>query len=68
MKWREAANAATPELTAVHSSVAVLTCSFHATAMLMLLACVEEARSLSDRRGAAKRHNCAAAWAVHALC
>ena len=56
MKWLEAANAARPELKAVHSILALLTCISLAVAMLVLHACVEEASRLGDRRGAVQRH------------
>ena len=68
MTRHAAANAATPDQKAVHSSLALLTCSFHDVAMLMLLDCDEEACNLGDRRGTAQRHNRAAAWAMHAMC
>ena len=68
MTWHEAANAATPDQKAVHSILALLACMFHDAAMLELLGCAAEARSLGGRRGTAQRHNRAAAWAMHAMC
>ena len=68
MAWTEAANAAAPDQKAVHSILALITCISHAVGMLMLLDCVDNARSLGDRRGTAQLHNLAAAWDMHVMC